>query len=65
MIPGGRTIPFVKASAAATTFLLIDAALAPSDIADFTRRICDRHKAWALTASNGCRRIFPLMWKSV
>ncbi len=38
-----RTIPFVKASACGNDFLLIDAALAPADIAYFTRRICDRH----------------------
>ena len=44
MIPGDRTIPFVKASACGNDFLLIDAALAPADIGDFTRRICDRHQ---------------------
>ena len=44
MIPGVRTIPFVKASACGNDFLLIDAALAPADIAEFTRRICDRHQ---------------------
>ena len=38
-----RTIPFVKASACGNDFLLIDAALAPPDIAAFTTRICDRH----------------------
>jgi diaminopimelate epimerase len=38
-----RTIPFVKASACGNDFLLIDAALAPANIADFTRRVCDRH----------------------
>lgn len=43
MKPGARTIPFVKASACGNDFLLIDAAVAPSDIASFTRRICDRH----------------------
>ena len=43
MKPGVRTIPFVKASACGNDFLLIDAALAPSDIATFTRCICDRH----------------------
>jgi diaminopimelate epimerase len=38
-------IPFVKASACGNDFLLIDAALAPpaSEIAAFSRRICDRH----------------------
>ncbi len=38
-----RTIPFVKASACGNDFLLMDGALAPEDVADFTRRICDRH----------------------
>ena len=38
-----RAIPFVKASACGNDFLLIDGALAPEDIAGFTRRICDRH----------------------
>ena len=38
-----RTIPFIKASACGNDFLLIDAAFLPNDIADFTRRICDRH----------------------
>jgi diaminopimelate epimerase len=38
-----RTIPFVKASACGNDFLLIDAALAPEDVAAFTTRICDRH----------------------
>ncbi|HEY6370567.1 MAG TPA: diaminopimelate epimerase, partial [Candidatus Sulfotelmatobacter sp.] len=37
------TIPFVKASACGNDFLLIDGALAPQDVAGFTRRICDRH----------------------
>jgi diaminopimelate epimerase len=41
--PGSRSIPFVKASACGNDFLLIDAALAPPDIAGFTRNICDRH----------------------
>jgi diaminopimelate epimerase len=40
---GVRTIPFVKASACGNDFLLIDGALAPQDVAGFTRRICDRH----------------------
>ncbi len=38
-----RTIPFVKASACGNDFLLIDGALAPEDVAAFTRQICDRH----------------------
>ena len=43
MKPDVRTIPFVKASACGNDFLLIDASLAPEDVAGFTRRICDRH----------------------
>ena len=39
-----RTIPFTKASACGNDFLLIDGSLAPPDIAEFTRRICDRHE---------------------
>ena len=39
-----RTIPFVKASACGNDFLLIDGALAPEDVASFTRSICDRHE---------------------
>ena len=43
MSPAVRSVPFVKASACGNDFLLIDGARAPHDIADFTRRICDRH----------------------
>jgi len=41
--PAALTIPFVKATACGNDFLLIDATLAPQDVAGFTRRICDRH----------------------
>ncbi len=45
MIPGVRTIPFVKASACGNDFLLIDASLIPAaDASSFTQRICDRHE---------------------
>ena len=37
------SIPFVKANACGNDFLIIDAALAPADIAALSRRICDRH----------------------
>ena len=43
MTPTRRSVPFVKASACGNDFLLIDGALAPEDVAGFTRRICDRH----------------------
>jgi diaminopimelate epimerase len=37
-------IPFVKMSACGNDFLLIESAVAPADIAAFTRRICGRHE---------------------
>lgn len=40
-MPG--SIPFVKASACGNDFLLIDGMHAPSDMAAFTRAICDRN----------------------
>ncbi len=43
MNSGVRTIPFVKASACGNDFLLIEGAIAPQDIAAFTKHICDRH----------------------
>ncbi len=43
MNSGVRTIPFVKASACGNDFLLIDGSMAPTDIAAFTKLICDRH----------------------
>jgi diaminopimelate epimerase len=51
-----RSIPFVKASACGNDFLLIDGALAPSDMADFTRRICDRHEG---VGADGVEWMFP------
>jgi diaminopimelate epimerase len=42
MMQSARAVPFVKASACGNDFLLIDGALAPEDVAGFTRRICDR-----------------------
>ncbi len=52
----GRTIPFVKASACGNDFLLIDGALAPEDVAAFTRRICDRHEG---VGADGVEWILP------
>jgi diaminopimelate epimerase len=37
-------IPFVKASACGNDFLLIDGVHIPADLAEFSRRICDRHQ---------------------
>jgi diaminopimelate epimerase len=51
-----RIIPFVKASACGNDFLLIDGALAPEDVAGFTRRICDRHHG---VGADGVEWTFP------
>jgi diaminopimelate epimerase len=50
------TIPFVKANACGNDFLIIDGSLAPADIADFSRRICDRH---AGVGADGVEWLFP------
>jgi len=51
-----RTIPFVKANACGNDFLLIDGALAPANMASFTRRICDRHNG---IGADGVEWMFP------
>ena len=56
MNPGSRTIPFVKATACGNDFLLIEGALAPPDVADFTRCICDRHEG---VGADGVEWMFP------
>lgn len=56
MRPGISTIPFVKASACGNDFLLIEGALAPADMAAFTRRICDRHEG---VGADGVEWMFP------
>ena len=37
-------MPFVKASACGNDFLLVEERFAPVDLAEFTRRACDRHE---------------------
>jgi diaminopimelate epimerase len=53
------SVPFVKASACGNDFLIIGNEHAPADIADFSRRICDRHNGigadgveWVMPASD-------------
>src|SRR5271157_2471768 len=53
------SLPFVKASACGNDFLIIGIEHAPTDIADFSRRICDRHNGvgadgveWVVPASD-------------
>jgi diaminopimelate epimerase len=43
MTSSSRVIPFVKANACGNDFLIIDGVDVPAGIADFSRRICDRH----------------------
>jgi diaminopimelate epimerase len=57
-------IPFVKATACGNDFLLIDFVHAPSDIYEFSKRICDRHNGvgadgveWVLPASDADLRV--------
>lgn len=51
-----RAVPFIKASACGNDFLLIDGALAPADLAAFSRRICDRHEG---VGADGVEWMFP------
>jgi len=53
---GEHAVPFLKASACGNDFLLIDGALAPPDIAAFTRRICDRHDG---VGADGVEWMYP------
>ena len=50
------TVPFTKASACGNDFLIIDGALAPDDMAEFSRRICDRHNG---VGADGVEWLFP------
>ena len=50
------SIPFVKASACGNDFILIEGKLAPADMSEFTRRICDRH---AGVGADGVEWLFP------
>jgi diaminopimelate epimerase len=49
-------VPFVKASACGNDFLIIDGMHVPPDIAEFTRRICDRHNG---VGADGVEWLFP------
>jgi diaminopimelate epimerase len=52
-----HSIPFVKASACGNDFILIDGQYAPANMAEFTRRICDRH---AGVGADGVEWLFPV-----
>lgn len=49
-------IPFTKASACGNDFLIIDGENAPTDLSEFTRRICDRHNG---VGADGVEFLFP------
>lgn len=51
-----RAIPFVKASACGNDFLIIDGSHVADDIAEFSRRICDRHNG---VGADGVEWLFP------
>jgi len=49
-------VPFVKASACGNDFLIIDGLYVPADTAEFSRRICDRHRG---VGADGVEWLFP------
>ena len=49
-------VPFVKASACGNDFLIIEGIHAPTDVAAFTRSICDRHNG---VGADGVEWLFP------
>jgi diaminopimelate epimerase len=49
-------VPFTKASACGNDFLIIDGTSAPGDLAEFSRRICDRHQG---VGADGVEWLFP------
>jgi diaminopimelate epimerase len=56
MSPPATAIPFAKASACGNDFLMIDGTNAPAGIAEFSRRICDRHQG---VGADGVEWLFP------
>ncbi len=56
MTPSDRVIPFVKANACGNDFLIIDGVYLPADVAEFSKRICDRHHG---VGADGVEWLFP------
>ena len=56
MTPSVRVVPFVKANACGNDFLIIDGLYLPADVADFSKRICDRHHG---VGADGVEWLFP------
>lgn len=57
MTSSDGVIPFVKADACGNDFLIIDGLYAPARLADFSRRICDRHHG---VGADGVEWLFPV-----
>jgi diaminopimelate epimerase len=56
MTSSGQVVPFVKASACGNDFLIVDGSYVPTDIAGFSKRICDRHQG---VGADGVEWLFP------
>ncbi len=56
MTTSATMVPFVKAHACGNDFLVIEGFFAPGDMADFSRRICDRHQG---IGADGVEWLFP------
>jgi diaminopimelate epimerase len=52
----GSNIPFTKASACGNDFLLVDGVHASGDMAEVSRRLCDRHRG---VGADGVEWLFP------
>jgi diaminopimelate epimerase len=51
-----NAIPFVKANACGNDFLIIDGRLVPTGIAEFSRKICERHRG---VGADGVEWLYP------
>jgi diaminopimelate epimerase len=56
MTSSDRCVSFVKANACGNDFLIIEGLAAPVDLADFSKRICDRHYG---VGADGVEWLFP------
>jgi diaminopimelate epimerase len=56
MTSSGQVVPFVKASACGNDFLIVDGSYVPTDIAGFSKCICDRHQG---VGADGVEWLFP------
>jgi diaminopimelate epimerase len=56
MMQVGSSIPFVKANACGNDFLIVDGIEAASDLAELSRKMCDRHRG---VGADGVEWLFP------